>query len=147
MKFYKGLGLWLLSLCNGISFVTLALATLHSGNFSITGFYYNPGDKHMLVPNRLQSGNYAFNYANKKARACTVFLTVFLIGCTVFTLAALLPLSHVEVKTSFSEETFTVSAGGYKTKVPRPIPIPSVTTGAVPMETAACICAATRCPS
>ncbi len=166
MKFYKGLGIWLLSLCNGISFVTLALATLHSGTFSVTGFYlylflqifsaaglliplyfgkerkkelldgdpaplyvdddeywktgfyYNPGDKHMLVPNRLQSGNYAFNYANKKARACTVFLTVFLIGCTVFTLAALLPLSHVEVKTSFSEETFTVSAGGYKTKVP-----------------------------
>ncbi len=118
MKFYKGLGLWLLSLCNGISFVTLALATLHSGDFSVTGFYYNPGDKHMLVPNRLQSGNYAFNYANKKARACTVFLTVFLIGCTVFTLSLLLPLSHVEVKTSFSEEALTVSAGGYKTRVP-----------------------------
>ena len=32
-----------------------------------TGYYYNPADKHILVENRMQSGNYTFNYA-KKAR-------------------------------------------------------------------------------
>lgn len=32
-----------------------------------TGYYYNPDDKHILVENRMQSGNYTFNYA-KKAR-------------------------------------------------------------------------------
>ena len=28
-----------------------------------TGYYYNPSDPHVLVQNRLQSGNYTFNYA------------------------------------------------------------------------------------
>lgn len=32
-----------------------------------TGYYYNPDDKHILIENRMQSGNYTFNYA-KKAR-------------------------------------------------------------------------------
>lgn len=165
MKFYKGLGLFLLSLCNGISFLTVALMTYFSGSFSAsgfycylflqifsvagllvplylgrqrkevllqdnpaplfvdddeywkTGFYYNPNDRHMLVPNRMQSGNYAFNYANKKAQACTAFLTVFLIACAIFTITLLLPFTHVEVKTSLTESTFTVSAAGYHTEL------------------------------
>lgn len=32
-----------------------------------TGYYYNPDDKHILIENRMQSGNYTFNYAKKGA--------------------------------------------------------------------------------
>lgn len=36
-----------------------------------TGFYYNPNDPHLFVPNRLCSTNYSLNYARTGANGFT----------------------------------------------------------------------------
>lgn len=38
-------------------------------------FTYNPNDRHMLVADRMQSGNYSFNYATAGAKIWTGILT------------------------------------------------------------------------
>lgn len=165
MKYYKGIGMLLLSLLNGIAWVCPAVMTLASGHFPEaafyiyiflsffsavcmllsflfakyrkkellskdtaplyvdddeywkTGFYYNPNDKHTLVPNRMQSGNYAFNYATKAAKTWTVILTVFIAGCLLVTFAMLIPFLHVHVEITLSDDQLCVSAAGYHSEI------------------------------
>ena len=79
-----------------------------------TGFYYNPNDRHMLVADRMQSGNYSFNYATAGAKIWTGILTFVVAGTIVFTVAAMLPLIHVKVDFIMENNRLTVEGGGYK---------------------------------
>ena len=165
MKYYKGLGILLLSALNAIAVIVPAVMTIITGHFPEsafyiyifleifsaagmlfcflfaryrkkellsqdpvplyvdddeywkTGFYYNPNDTHTLVPNRMQSGNYAFNYATKAAKVWTIVLTIFISGCVLMLFATLIPFLHVQVKISISDETLCVSAAGYHSEI------------------------------
>ena len=79
-----------------------------------TGFYYNPNDRHMLVADRMQSGNYSFNYATAGAKIWTGIITFVVAGTIVFTVAAMLPLIHVKVDFIMENNRLTVEGGGYK---------------------------------
>lgn len=82
-----------------------------------SGFYYNPDDPHMLVPNRLQSGNYAFNYANRGARIITAGLTVFIAASFIFTIAVLVPFVNVKVDIRTDNSRLHVDAAGYSSDI------------------------------
>ncbi len=82
-----------------------------------SGFYYNPNDPHMLVPNRLQNGNYAFNYANRGARIITAGLTVFIAASFIFTIAVLVPFVNVRVDIRTDESRLHVAAAGYSSDI------------------------------
>lgn len=79
-----------------------------------TGFYYNPNDSRMLVSDRMQSGNYSFNYATAGAKIWTGILTFVVAGTIIFTVAAMLPLIHVKVDFTMDNNRVTVEGGGYK---------------------------------
>ena len=82
-----------------------------------SGFYYNPDDPHMLVPNILQNGNYAFNYANRGARIITAGLTVFIAASFIFTIAVLVPFVNVKVDIRTDNSRLHVDAAGYSSDI------------------------------
>ena len=45
-----------------------------------TGFYYNPNDPHLFVPDRLCSTNYSLNYARTGAKIFTGSITALTLG-------------------------------------------------------------------
>lgn len=79
-----------------------------------TGFYYNPNDRHMLVADRMQSGNYSFNYATAGAKIWTGIITFVVAGTIIFTVVAMLPLIDVKVDFTMDNNRVTVEGGGYK---------------------------------
>lgn len=82
-----------------------------------TGFYYNPNDRRTFVPDRLQSTNYALNYAKKGAWIFTGTTTAIIIACFIFMAVVLLPFINLHIDTEITDNTFTVSAGGYTSKL------------------------------
>ena len=68
----------------------------------------------MLVADRMQSGNYSFNYATAGAKIWTGIITFVVAGTIVFTVAAMLPLIHVKVDFIMDNNRVTVEGGGYK---------------------------------
>ncbi len=79
-----------------------------------TGFYFTPNNTHMLVADRMQSGNYSFNYATAGAKIWTGILTFVVAGTIIFTVAAMLPLIDVKVDFTMDNNRVTVEGGGYK---------------------------------
>mgnify|MGYP000034318842 FL=1 len=56
-----------------------------------TGFYYNPNDPHLFVPDRLCSTNYSLNYARTGAKVFTGTITAILLGTLIWTIVVLAP--------------------------------------------------------
>ena len=69
---------------------------------------------YMLVADRMQSGNYSFNYATAGAKIWTGIITFVVAGTIVFTVAAMLPLIHVKGDFIMENNRLTVEGGGYK---------------------------------
>ena len=75
-----------------------------------TGYYYNPSDPHVLVQNRLQSGNYTFNYATRSAKIFTGLTYILITACIVWTIGVLVPFINVHIDTHLDSNKLTVSA-------------------------------------
>lgn len=82
-----------------------------------TGFYCNPNDRRTFVPDRLQGTNYALNYAKKGAWVFTGITTAIIIACFIFMGVVLFPFINLHIDTEITDNTFTVSAGGYTSKL------------------------------
>lgn len=82
-----------------------------------TGYYYNPDDKHILIENRMQSGNYTFNYAKKGAWIFTGITCTITAGCIILVFICMLPLINIQEKITLTNNNLTISAGGYTSKI------------------------------
>lgn len=82
-----------------------------------TGFYYNPNDRHLFVPNRLQSGNYAINYARTGAKVFVGGITAFVVACIIFAAAVLIPFINVHIDITLSDDTLKIESAGYKSVI------------------------------
>lgn len=82
-----------------------------------TGYYYNPSDPHVLVQNRLQSGNYTFNYATRSAKIFTGLTYILITACIVWTIGVLVPFINVHIDTHLDSNKLTVSAAIYSSEI------------------------------
>ena len=82
-----------------------------------TGFYYNPNDKHVFVPNKLQSGNYAMNYATFGAKLCTAIVSIITAAAIAATVVVLIPFMNVRIDINMQEDNITISAAGYTSEI------------------------------
>ena len=82
-----------------------------------TGYYYNPDDKHILIENRMQSGNYTFNYAKKGAWIFTGITCAIIAGCIILVFVCMLPLINIQEKITLTNNNLTISAGGYTSEI------------------------------
>ena len=82
-----------------------------------TGYYYNPDDKHILIENRMQSGNYTFNYAKKGAWIFTGITCAITAGCIILVFVCMLPLINIQEKITLTNNNLTISAGGYTSEI------------------------------
>lgn len=82
-----------------------------------TGYYYNPADKHILIENRMQSGNYTFNYAKKGAWIFTGITCAITAGCIILVFVCMLPLINIQEKITLTNNNLTISAGGYTSEI------------------------------
>lgn len=82
-----------------------------------TGFYYNPNDKHVFVPNKLQSGNYAMNYATFGAKLCTAIVSIITAAAIAATVIVLIPFMNVRIDINMQEDNITISAAGYTSEI------------------------------
>lgn len=82
-----------------------------------TGYYYNPDDKHILIENRMQSGNYTFNYAKKGAWIFTGITGAIIAGCIILVFVCMLPLINIQEKITLTNNNLTISAGGYTSEI------------------------------
>lgn len=82
-----------------------------------TGYYYNPDDKHILIENRMQSGNYTFNYAKKGAWIFTGITCTIIAGCIILVFVCMLPLINIQEKITLTNNNLTISAGGYTSEI------------------------------
>lgn len=127
---------WLAVFCGGIEYLNISL---HKKMYALkiengwgldengnsldddecwkTGFYYNPDDKRIFVPNRMQSGNYALNYATKRAKIYTSALAVIVIGSVIYVVVMLVPFINPHVEIEVSGDTLKVDAAGYDTEI------------------------------
>lgn len=78
-----------------------------------TGFYYNPNDPHLFVPDRLCSTNYSLNYARTGAKIFTGSITAVTLGLLIWTTIVLIPYIHVTIDIRTTESTVNVSSCGY----------------------------------
>ena len=78
---------------------------------------YNPDDKHILIENRMQSGNYTFNYAEKGAWIFTGITCAITAGCIILVFVCMLPLINIQEKITLTNNNLTISAGGYKSEI------------------------------
>ena len=82
-----------------------------------TGYYYNPSDPHVLVQNRLQSGNYTFNYATRGAKIFTGLTCILITACIAWMIGALVPFINVRIDTQLGSDKLTVSAAIYSSDI------------------------------
>ena len=82
-----------------------------------TGFYYNPNDPHLFVPDRLCSTNYSLNYARTGAKVFTGTITAILLGTLIWTIVVLAPFLHVTIDIKTTESTVNVSSCGYTSSI------------------------------
>ena len=82
-----------------------------------TGYYYNPDDKHILIENRMQSGNYTFNYAKKGAWIFIGITCAITAGCIILVFVCMLPLINIQEKITLTNNNLTISAGGYTSEI------------------------------
>lgn len=82
-----------------------------------TGYYYNPSDPHVLVQNRLQSGNYTFNYATRSAKIFTGLTYILITACIVWTIGVLVPFINVHIDTQLDSDRLIISAAIYSSEV------------------------------
>ncbi len=82
-----------------------------------TGYYYNPSDPHVLVQNRLQSGNYTFNYATRGAKIFTGLTYILITACIAWMIGALVPFINVHIDTQLDSNKLTVSAAIYTSEI------------------------------
>lgn len=82
-----------------------------------TGYYYNPSDPHVLVQNRLQSGNYTFNYATRGAKIFTGITFILITACIAWMIGALAPFINVHIDTQLDSNKLTVSAAIYSSEI------------------------------
>lgn len=82
-----------------------------------TGYYYNPSDPHVLVQNRLQSGNYTFNYATRGAKIFTGLTYLLITACIAWMIGTLVPFINVHIDTHLDSNKLTVSAAIYSSEI------------------------------
>ena len=82
-----------------------------------TGFYYNPNDPHLFVPDRLCSTNYSLNYARTGAKIFTGTITAFTLGLIIWTTIVLIPYIHVTIDIRTTDSTVNVSSCGYTSRI------------------------------
>ena len=82
-----------------------------------TGFYYNPNDPHLFVPDRLCSTNYSLNYARTGAKIFTGSITAVTLGLLIWTTIVLIPYIHVTIDIRTTESTVNVSSCGYTSRI------------------------------
>ena len=82
-----------------------------------TGYYYNPSDPHVLVQNRLQSGNYTFNYATRGAKIFTGLTCILITACIVWMIGVLVPFINVHIDTQLDSDRLIISAAIYSSEV------------------------------
>lgn len=82
-----------------------------------TGYYYNPSDSHVLVQNRLQSGNYTFNYATRGATIFTGLTFIIITACIAWMIGVLVPFINVHIDTQLDSDKLAVSAAIYSSEI------------------------------
>ncbi len=82
-----------------------------------TGYYYNPSDPHVLVQNRLQSGNYTLNYATRGAKIFTGLTCILITACIAWMIGALVPFINVHIDTQLDSGKLAVSAAIYSSEI------------------------------
>ena len=82
-----------------------------------TGFYYNPNDPHLFVPDRLCSTNYSLNYARTGAKIFTGSITAVTLGLLIWTTIILIPYIHVTIDIRTTDSTVNVSSCGYTSRI------------------------------
>ena len=86
-------------------------------DFWKTGFYYNPNDPHLFVPDRLCSTNYSLNYARTGAKIFTGSITAVILGLLIWTTIVLIPYIHVTIDIRTTDSTVNVSSCGYTSRI------------------------------
>lgn len=81
------------------------------------GFYYNPSDHRMLVPDRMQSSNYTLNYARRGAWIFSGSITALLLGCFIWVASVLIPFLHVTIDIQLIDDTLQISSAGYSSSL------------------------------
>lgn len=82
-----------------------------------TGYYYNPSDPHVLVQNRLQSGNYTLNYSTRGAKIFTGLTFILITACIAWMIGALVPFINVRIDTQLDSDKLTISAAIYSSEI------------------------------
>lgn len=80
------------------------------------GFYCNPNDPHLLVPNRLCETNYTFNMARPAGRIMTFLCYGIGIAGLLFTIYLCIPLISIRLDFSRNGDQISISEGGYHCK-------------------------------
>ena len=79
-----------------------------------SGWYSNPDDPHLFVPDRMSDMNFAMNMARPAAKAICIATAAVTIAALVFAAAVYLHFSAAEVNFVRDEDTIEISAAGYK---------------------------------
>ncbi len=82
-----------------------------------TGFYYNPNDPQLFVPDRLCSTNYSLNYARTGAKIFTGTIAAVVLGAIIWVTIVLIPYIHVTIDIKTTESTINVSSCGYTSMI------------------------------
>ncbi len=77
------------------------------------GWYNNPDDRRILVPNRFNRTKYAFNFGRPGARAFIIILTAAILVLVIWVFCMLADLINAEVVFTADQQTFSFEAAGY----------------------------------
>ena len=108
------------SLCSSALYVYIFITQplyVDDDEYWKTGYYYNPSDPHVLVQNRLQSGNYTFNYATRGAKIFTGLTCILITACIVWMIGVLVPFINVHIDTQLDSDRLIISAAIYSSEV------------------------------
>lgn len=82
-----------------------------------TGYYCNPSDSRILVPNRINTANYAFNYGRPAARLLSGAILALTAGCFLWAFVTLIPFVNLTINTKLTEDSVIITAASYKSDI------------------------------
>ena len=83
------------------------------------GWYSNPHDKRLFVPDRMCSTNYSMNMAKTSAKIWTAVIGVIVIGCVIWVAALLIEFATTEVTVHMENGMMDVRAAFYDYQIER----------------------------
>lgn len=78
------------------------------------GWYSNPNDTHLLVPDRMCSTNYSFNMARPAAKVLVGFFVILILGVCIWTGRIMLQTRNPEISFQKEDSQVKIEAAGYE---------------------------------